>query len=111
MHSELLISQTARLKEISTKLKSFNCGQSSLISIELLFFDALSILRSIDNEEKQNTIKSLLAIKENEYKRTQEYYRSVKTLEKTIRQFRFSFKKALDGVLGKSLSFNSSPIT
>lgn len=98
---------TTRLKEISTKLKSFNCDQSSLISIETLFLEVLSILRDNKGESDLN---ELLSIKQNEYKRAQEYYRSIKTKEKAIRQFRYYFKKALDKVLSKSLE-QTVPLT
>jgi len=99
MDSETLVAQTTRLKEISIKLKSFSCDESSLVPIELLFFDVLSILRSMDETKGENMVSALIAVKENEYKRAQERYRSIKATEKTIRQFRFGFKKALDKIL------------
>ena len=102
MDSEIPVAQFKRIKEISLKLKSFSCNQSSLISIELLFFDALTILRNIDESNGQNMIRTLLLVKENEYKRTQEYNRSIKAAEKAIRQFRFGFKRALDKILASN---------
>jgi hypothetical protein len=104
MDSEaMLTSQTLRLKEISLKLRSFNCNQSSLILIENLFFDVLSIVRSIRESKGENMLDDLLAVKENEYRRAQEHYRSVKGAEKAIKQFRVGFKRALDKVLANSV--------
>ena len=108
MDTEILAGQTLRLKEISLKLKSFNCNQSSLILIENLFFDTLSILRSIGNDRRQYMLDELLLVKENEYKRTREHYRSVKGVEKAIRQFRIGFKRALDKTLTNNVL---SPVT
>jgi hypothetical protein len=99
MDTEILAGQTLRLKEISLKLKSFNCNQSSLILIENLFFDTLSILRSIKERRGEDMLHDLLVVKDNEYKRAQEHYRSVKGAEKAIRQFKIGFKRALDKVL------------
>ena len=87
-----------RLKEISAKLKTYNCDQSSLVSIETLFFEALSILRTQDDKKEINIfLEGLLRIKENEYRQAQAYYKSLKAKEKAIRLFRFYFKKVLDG--------------
>jgi hypothetical protein len=87
-----------RLKEISAKLKTFSCDQSSLVLIETLFFETLSILRTQENKDKiNNFLEDLLRIKDNEYKQAQAYYKSLKAKEKAIRLFRFYFKKVLDG--------------
>jgi hypothetical protein len=99
MHPEIPAVQFLRLKEISLKLRYINCNQSSLISIENLFFDVLVILRTIGTQTGENLLDGLLAVKANEYQRTQEHYRSIKTVEKTIRQFRSGFKRALDKAL------------
>lgn len=99
MYSEVLPAQFIRLKEISLKLRHIHCNQSSLISIENLFFDVLVILRTIRTETGENLLDDLLAVKAKEYQRTQEHYRSVKTVEKTIKQFRACFKRALDKAL------------
>ena len=107
MDSEVMVTQIKRLKEISTKLKSFSCDQSSLISIELLFFDALTVLRNMDENTGENMVHALLVVKENEYKRTQEHNRSIKAAEKAIRQFRFGFKRALDKILAANTSISS----
>jgi hypothetical protein len=109
MDSEIFAAQTVRLKAISLKLKSFNGNQSSLILIENLFFDTLSILRSIKEQSgEEDMLHSLLAVKDNEYKRAQEHYRSVKGAEKAIRQFKIGFKRALDKVLTSGVC--SSPV-
>ena len=90
-----------RLKAISTQLQSFDCKQSSLVLIENLFFEALSISRNYSQQLSQShLIDDLLEIKENEYKRTQEYGKTTKAKEAQIRHFRYHLKKALD----KSLS-------
>lgn len=108
MDSGALIIQIKRLKEISAKLKSLSCDESSLILIELLFFDALALLRNIDENTGENMVRTLLAVKENEYKRTQEHNRSIKAAEKAIRQFRFGFKRALDKILESNITLLSA---
>ena len=95
--NKVLSTPQSRLKEISTKLKSFDCKQSSLVLIEALFFEALSISRNYPQELSKSTLFSdLIRLKENEYKRTQEYCKTIGTKETSIRHFRFYLKKVLD---------------
>ena len=71
-----------RLKAISSALQNVDCRQSSLILIENLFFEALSISRNYSQElSKPTLIDDLLKIKENEYKRTQDYCKTIKAKE------------------------------
>jgi hypothetical protein len=109
MHPKVEAVQLFRLKEISLKLRHIHCNQSSLTAIENLFFDVLAILRGIGTQTGENLLDNLLSVKANEYQRTQEHYRSVKTIEKTIKQFRSGFKRALDKTLSSHL-FASAPV-
>lgn len=95
--NKVLSSPYSRLKEISTQLQGLDCKQSSLILIETLFFEALSISRNYSQELGKSTLfDDLLLMKENEYKRAQDYYKSIRTKETNIRHFRFYLKKVLD---------------
>ena len=86
-----------RLKEISSQLQKFDCKQSSLVLLENLFFEALSLSRNYADEPGQSTLTyELMQMKENEYKRTQEYGKTIKTQESLIRNFRHKFKKVVD---------------
>ncbi|HZF63133.1 MAG TPA: hypothetical protein VEZ55_01545 [Chitinophagaceae bacterium] len=93
----VLSAPLSRLKQISTHLVVLDGSQSSFILIETLFLEALYILRSND-EELHNTelLTNLLKIKENEYKASLSYHKSLKSKEKAIRLFKHYFKKALD---------------
>jgi hypothetical protein len=87
----------SRLKEISDKLHKLDSNQSALIHVETLFLEALYLSRE-HNEELQKTelLKDLMHVKENEYKLSQDYYRSIKGKERAIRLFKHYVKKAID---------------
>ena len=104
MHA-VLSAPASRLKEISTHLSSLDGSQSSLILIETLFLETLYILRSNEQElDNPELLQTLLHIKENEYKASLSYHKSLKSKEKAIRLFKHYFKKALDRPLVKSVA-------
>lgn len=97
-----LTAPVIRLKEISKRLYALDSTQSTFIHIETLFLEALYISRENHNElDRTDILPSLLRVKENEYKLSQAYYRSIKSKEKYIRNFKHYFKKVLDKAIAQ----------
>ena len=84
------------LKETNVSLASIHCSENTLIQIELLFFDMLTMLRGYEDSAKADFILSeLKMIHENEYKLVQNKHLTVKNRVAAIRKFKNSFRQTV----------------
>lgn len=85
-----------QLKEANNNLAIIHCSEKTLIQIELLFFDMLTMLRGYKDSPKADFILSeLKLIHENEYKLVQNKHLTVKNRVAAIRKFKNSFRQTV----------------
>ena len=85
-----------RFNEIRKKLGLIGSKESTFITVELLFYEAINISRTYGNDENDN--KLLAAFKElegDQYRHAKEFFRKSSQREYAIRQFIFRFKTVL----------------
>lgn len=93
---KLSVQDEEKLKEANNKLASIHCSENSLIQIELIFFDMMTMLRSYHDSPKSEFILSeLRVIHENEYKVVQNKHLTVKNRVAAIRKFKNSFRQTV----------------
>jgi len=87
---------TRELEEIRKKLSAIGWKESSFISVELLFYEALTIARNFGNDPSTNELlASLKKLEANEYKLTKEFFRRSTQKEQAIRRFLMQLKNIL----------------
>jgi hypothetical protein len=85
-----------RLEEIKKSLANLGSRESSFIKVELLFFDAISLSREIDQDLQENTLfHALKDLQQNQYEKTKEATRKPGQREVHIRRFIVQLKKVL----------------
>jgi hypothetical protein len=92
-----------KLEEIRKKLSVIGCKESTFITVELLFFNALTVSTEMgDSPEGAGLQHALRRIQAEEYQTTKNHFKKSTQREKVIRGFIASFKKAL-GIAIKDL--------
>lgn len=85
-----------KLLDVHAKLALIPSNENSLIQIEVLFFDMLTILRQYHHSVKAETLlNELRSIHENEYKLVQNKQLTVKNRVAAIRKFKNSFRQSV----------------
>ena len=93
---QLLPDKQDKLKQIYAKLLSTQCTESSLVEIELLFFDVLSLLRNAaDLPEVDDHVSKMMLIQEKEYKFLQNKQLTIKNKVLAIKRFENAFRHVL----------------
>jgi len=94
--SKMSIEDEEKLLDVHTRLAVIPCTETSLIQIEVLFFDMLTILRQYQQSVKTETLLAELKnIHDNEYKLVQNKHLTVKNRVAAIRKFKNSFRQAI----------------
>jgi hypothetical protein len=87
---------TKELEEIRKKLSETGWKESHFVSVELLFYESITIARSIGNDPSANEfLASLKQLEANEYKATKEFFRRSTQKEQAIRRFVVHLKNIL----------------
>ncbi len=85
-----------KMKEANNRLAAIHCSENSLVQIELIFFDMLTLLRGYQDSPKADFILSeLKLIHDNEYKLVQNKHLTVKNRVAAIRKFKNSFRQTV----------------
>jgi hypothetical protein len=85
-----------RIEEIRKKLNDIGCRESAFTSIELLFYEALSISRTYGNDTSNNTFLSALQqVEQEQYRETRNHYPKSKQREQAIRRFIIRLRSSL----------------
>jgi hypothetical protein len=100
---------TKELEEIRRKLSEIGWKESHFISVELLFYQSITIARNIGSDPSTNELLAALKqLEANEYKTTKEFYRRSTQKEQAIRRFvmdlKTIFAAAIKNYSGKPLS-------
>lgn len=66
--------------------------ESTFTSVEIIFYQVLSIIRSYGSQESNPLLAELKRIEENEYRQTRELFRKSAQREKVIRRFVMKLK-------------------
>lgn len=82
-----------QFREMQKRLIVIGHKESTFTSVEVLFYQALTIARSYGSEEESNPLLAeLKKIEENEYRQTTELFRKSAQREKVIRRFIMKFR-------------------
>ncbi len=93
---EISAAHKTRFDEIRKKLSLLGSKESTFITVELLFYELLTIARSYSKEAEENQLlDQLKTLEVNEYKKTQLKYQKGSHREKAIRQFVNHLKQLL----------------
>ncbi len=86
-----------RISEIYEHLHTLRSDENSFFEVEGLFYEVLSISRNYGNDEKENSMLSVLKdLERNEYIQTQKKYAKSRQREIVIKRFKNLFKKRLN---------------
>ena len=93
-----------QLDDIRKQLALIGCKESSFITVELLFYDALTISRTSGDDPSSNQLLSdLKQLEGKQYKDTKELFRKSTQKEHAIKRFIVQFKLILTQAI-KNLS-------
>jgi len=96
IESKLSVEDEKKLLDVHSKLALINCTENSLIQIEVLFFDMLTVLRQYNHSVKAEILlNELRNIHDNEYKLVQNKQLTVKNRVAAIRKFKNSFRQSI----------------
>ena len=99
----------SRFDEIKKKLSLLGCKESSFISIELLFYEAINISRTYSDDPTENKLLSALKqLQADQYHSAKELFRKSSQKEQAIRRFNVQFKNVLS--LGIKDFYSKQPI-
>lgn len=89
-----------RLKAINERLRVVKCTEGTLIQIELLFFDALGILRECNPDaEMKEKLEAFKLIQENQYKQVQNKGLTIKNRTVVIKKFKNAIAISLRDII------------
>lgn len=95
-HSFFMITITKvhkdQFREMQKRVSVIGHKESTFTSIEVLFYEALTIARSYGSQESNPLLAELKKIEENEYRQTTELFRKSAQREKVIRRFIMKFR-------------------
>jgi hypothetical protein len=87
---------TKELEDIRKKLSETGWKESHFVSVELLFYESITIARSFGNDPSTNEfLAALKQLEANEYKSAKEFYRRSSQKEQAIRRFVMHLKTIL----------------
>ena len=88
-----------RLESMKKQLTAIGYRESTFVTVELLFYEALDLARTYGDDWNTNTLLATLKkMHEKEYARTKELFRKPAQRERVIRQFMAVFKSALSSI-------------
>jgi len=99
----------SRFDEIKKKLSLLGCKESSFITIELLFYEAINISRTYGDDPTENKLLSALKqLQVDQYQSAKELFRKSSQKEQAIRRFNVQFKNVLS--MGIKDLYSQQPI-